>query len=60
MRADRRCGRMRVNRYRMLKTLSVGIMGLGEIGKDVAQVCSLLGMSVAGLVSCLFPSMRAL
>jgi len=37
--------------YRMLKNLSVGIMGLGEIGKDVAHVCSLLGMSVAGLVT---------
>ena len=26
-------------------------MGLGEIGKHVAQVCSLLGMSVSGLVT---------
>lgn len=36
--------------YRLLSALSVGVLGMGDIGAHVAKVCSLMGMDVAGLV----------
>jgi phosphoglycerate dehydrogenase-like enzyme len=37
-------------RYRRLSDLSVGILGVGAIGEEVAKVCKSLGMRVCGLV----------
>lgn len=36
--------------YRLLNTLSIGIMGVGEIGKEIAVVCQAMGMTVSGMV----------
>lgn len=36
--------------YRLINTLSVGVMGVGEIGKEIATVCKGMGMSVSGMV----------
>ena len=36
--------------YRLINTLSIGIMGVGEIGKEIATVCRGMGMSVSGMV----------
>ncbi|XP_013418904.1 uncharacterized protein LOC106179724 [Lingula anatina] len=36
--------------YRLLSTLSLGILGLGEIGKEVARACQTFGMTVYGAV----------
>ncbi|XP_064643535.1 glyoxylate/hydroxypyruvate reductase A-like [Lineus longissimus] len=42
-------GRTRAD-YRILSTLSIGILGLGDIGAEVAKYCKYFGMTVWGLV----------
>ncbi|XP_070546765.1 glyoxylate/hydroxypyruvate reductase A-like [Ptychodera flava] len=37
-------------KYRALQNLSIGILGVGEIGKEIARACKTLGMIVWGLV----------
>jgi len=38
--------------YRPLSTLSIGVLGVGEIGREIARVCKVgFGMKVLGLVS---------
>ncbi|XP_077997379.1 glyoxylate/hydroxypyruvate reductase A-like [Glandiceps talaboti] len=37
-------------KYRLLSSLSIGILGLGDVGKYVAEACKLFGMTVWGLV----------
>nr|XP_006822268.1 PREDICTED: putative D-3-phosphoglycerate dehydrogenase-like [Saccoglossus kowalevskii] len=36
--------------YRLLSTLSIGILGAGDIGLEIARVCKAFGMTVWGLV----------
>ncbi|XP_077992693.1 glyoxylate/hydroxypyruvate reductase A-like [Glandiceps talaboti] len=36
--------------YRLLTSLSIGILGVGDIGKSIAEACKLFGMTVWGLV----------
>ena len=38
-----------VQTYRALSTLTIGVVGLGEIGSEIARVCHALGMSTVGL-----------
>ena len=35
--------------YRLLSELSIGILGLGDIGKEIARACKALGMRVWGV-----------
>lgn len=35
--------------YRLMSQLSIGILGLGDIGKEIARVCKALGMTVWGV-----------
>lgn len=37
--------------YRPLSTLTVGILGIGDIGKEIARICKAFGMNVWGMVS---------
>ncbi|XP_014669476.1 PREDICTED: glyoxylate/hydroxypyruvate reductase A-like [Priapulus caudatus] len=36
--------------YRLLSTLSIGILGTGDIGKEIARICKLFGMKVWAMV----------
>jgi phosphoglycerate dehydrogenase-like enzyme len=38
-----------IQTYRALSTLTIGIVGLGEIGSEIARVCHALGMNTVGL-----------
>ncbi|XP_019629904.1 PREDICTED: uncharacterized protein LOC109474138 [Branchiostoma belcheri] len=39
-----------IHNYRPLTMLSVGILGVGDIGKDIARYCKTFGMTVWGVV----------
>ena len=36
--------------YRLLNSMTLGILGMGVIGSKIAQVCKLMGMRITGLV----------
>ncbi|XP_066300680.1 glyoxylate/hydroxypyruvate reductase A-like [Branchiostoma lanceolatum] len=39
-----------IHEYRPLEMLSVGILGVGDIGKEIARCCKTFGMTVWGMV----------
>ncbi|XP_077990740.1 glyoxylate/hydroxypyruvate reductase A-like [Glandiceps talaboti] len=47
-------GRLRAN-YRVLSSLSIGILGVGDIGKSFAETFKFFGMTVWGLVNQYLP-----
>ena len=38
-----------MGKYRLMSKISIGILGIGDIGKEVAKACKSLGMTVWGV-----------
>ncbi|KAL5463863.1 hypothetical protein EMCRGX_G032807 [Ephydatia muelleri] len=45
--------------YRPLSSLSIGILGIGDIGHRIAEVCNTLGMTVWGVSRTQVPEEKA-